>query len=425
MRTCFHGSCVILKPWDHHGLRTPRSSVFPKPTVKQLSNAELLRIIRQDNEDATSTATVQTNPDSLEPKEHGLPNTRASLTAPRISRILQSPLTDRRLSAARILHRAVKPLPSRHRSLLQSKLQKNPYGISTLTCVTKNSADNVAAIALATPPRLCVLTSLRLPSYFQIPFGVGTHPKTGAPWHLPKLPVRAVCDPGDHEFPSAYPEGSEQSSLELDSSSMVPRGPARTLSSTNFLASRQVLAHISSLTPSKYMKLMPYRWKQDSSIKLIEVVWREDMDTFVLDILRRNISKSLSHLASRPAGYIIPCKTYDSINEHDQVAAVLWLRNDVDISTNDEVSTVSALPYHVNGTGPPPYAMHYHKTRYVPCYNLAALLSPIGIRALQESGLNQYRDQFAVVKRKRNTVKVQLELWKLLGYVIQNGKYGS
>ena len=283
---------------------------------------------------------------------------------------------------------------------------------------------STTAIALSTPPRLCVLTGLRLPSYFQIPFGVATHPKNGEPWHLPKLPTQAVSDPGDDEMPSLKTEGSKSAPLEPNDASAILESSGRTLSSTHFLASGQVLAHVSGLTPPKYKRLMPYRWRQDSSVKIPDIIWREDMNVFVLEILRRNLLQTLLYLASRPAAYIVPCSHYDSINNHDQVATVLWLRKDADAPTHQGWSTGEANSFDIKGTAPPPYAMHYHKGRYIPCYNIAALLGPVHLNALQASRPGEYGEQFAVLKLKRNTVKVQLEMWKVLGYIIKDRKYG-
>lgn len=406
MRKCFRTKRTsILQPWSRRGLRTFQHSVSRTPAVKQLSNTKLLEIIRQDREDNISTAVVEAKSDVFDSQEHnGHP--RTSLPhATHIPRLPQSPLTDQGLGAARIRHRAVKPLPSGTRSPFQLKLQKNPY-----------------AIALATPPRLCVLTGLRLPSYFHIPFGVATHPQTGAPWHLPKLPTHAVSDPGDDEMPSLKPEESDPLPLEPDGASATLESSIRTLSSTHFLACGQVLAHVSGLTSPKYKRLMPYRWRQDPSVKIPDIVWREDMDVFVLDILRRNLLQNLSYLASRPAAYIVPCSNYDGINNHDQVAAVLWLRKDADVPTHDGWSTSEPNSFGIKETAPPPYAMHDYRGRYVPCYNLAALLGLGYLDTLQVSRPGEYGDQFAVLKLKRNTVKVQLEMWKLLGYLIQDGK---
>ena len=282
---------------------------------------------------------------------------------------------------------------------------------------------SVAANALATPPRLCILTGIRLPSYFQIPFGLATHPRTGAPWHLPKLPTQAVSNPDNDEISSVTSESTLPCALENDDPSKTLKIPMRTLSSTHFLASRQVLTHVSCLTPSKYEKLMPQRWKHDPTVKVSDIVWREDMDVFVLEILRRNVSKKLSYLASRVAAYIAPCKNYDSINNQHQVAVVLWLSKKPNNSIHDERASGDGMSFDGREMGPPIYAMHYYKTHYIPCYNLATLLGPIQLNALRESRPGHFNDQFAVLKLKRNTVEVQLGLWKLFGYMVQNGKF--
>ena len=168
---------------------------------------------------------------------------------------------------------------------------------------------------------------------------------------------------------------------------------------------------------------MPQRWKHDSSVKLSDIVWREDMDVFVLEILRRNVSKKLAYLASRRAAYIAPCKNYDSINNHHQVAVVLWLSKNPNDLIHDERASGDGMSFDGREMGPPTYAMHYYKTHYIPCYNLAALLGPTQLSALRDSRPDRFNDQFAVLKLKCNTVEVQLGLWKLLGYMVQNGDH--
>ena len=168
---------------------------------------------------------------------------------------------------------------------------------------------------------------------------------------------------------------------------------------------------------------MPQRWKHDSSVKLSDIVWREDMDVFVLETLRRNVSKNLAYLASRGAGYIARCKSYDSINNQKQVAVVLWLGKNPNDLIHDERAPGDGMSFGGREVGPPTYAMHYYKTHYIPCYNLATLLGPIQLSALRDSRPDRFNDQFAVLKLKRNTVEVQLGLWKLLGYMVQNGDH--
>ena len=142
MRKCFPTSRIlILRPWDHRGLRTSRQIVSRKSAVKQMSNAQLLEIINQDMEDATNTATAQTDSDGHDSQENCILSHEASLSATRAPRLPQSPLTDPGLVAARTRHKAVKPLPSGDRSPFQLKLQKNPYGIDALNRGTKHRAN--------------------------------------------------------------------------------------------------------------------------------------------------------------------------------------------------------------------------------------------------------------------------------------------
>ena len=131
MRTCFPTSRrPFLRPWDPRGLRTSRPYASRNSAVKQTSNAELLEIIRHDKENAVSTSNAQTSSDGLDSQEDDIVPRTASLLACGIPRLPQSPLTDPELIAARIRHRAVKPLPSGDRSPFQLRLQKNPYGMS-------------------------------------------------------------------------------------------------------------------------------------------------------------------------------------------------------------------------------------------------------------------------------------------------------
>lgn len=264
------------------------------------------------------------------------------------------------------------------------------------------------AQALSTPPRLCLLTGVRLPSYFLMSFGVAKHPKTGAIWHLPRLPDITSGSEANRKPHSPSPS-SPGSPTDSESTSSV-----RTAAGTHLVASHNALAYISKLTRSAYRRLLPYRWKEDSSLKASEIVWREDMDIFVLELLRRSVTRELKYLASRPAAYIAACKGYDNIADHAQVNAVLWLGQDHEASPQEATSDSPATPEH---RGPPPYAMHRYKDHYVPCYNLPTLLGHTNLQTLRASSAAQFGGRMAVIKAKRRTVKLQIELWKLLGYL--------
>ena len=141
MNKGFSTSRITIQPWNRHGLRAFQHSVSRSSrssAVKQLSNTELLEIIRQDKEDITSTAIVETKSGGFDSHDHDGPPEAALSLANHIPRLPHSLLTDQNLVAARIRHRVVKPLPCGIRSPFQLKLQKNPYGIYALVCGTKH-----------------------------------------------------------------------------------------------------------------------------------------------------------------------------------------------------------------------------------------------------------------------------------------------
>lgn len=187
---------------------------------------------------------------------------------------------------------------------------------------------------------------------------------------------------------------------------------------TSYLASQGVLRQVSKLPESRYRSLMPYRWKQDSNFKVADIIWREDMDTFVLEILRENVARRLAYLASSTAAYISSCRDHEHISKHHQVGAVLWLgpksENTVEPGFSDKDGAATG---DFGELGPPPYAMHHYKNHYIPVYNLLTLLGAAKLRNLRETSSYHFGDQYAVIKMKRLTVEVQLELWKLLGYL--------
>ena len=131
MRRCLIAENVL--PIRPRGCRSLRTSPHSRPrAVKQLNNAELLRIVHDCKQDATPAS----YPDSetsyiVVQKRDDLPQSSSRLSA-QSPALPCSPLTEPRLVAARARHRAEKPPPSKTRSPFQSKLEKNPYGTINL-----------------------------------------------------------------------------------------------------------------------------------------------------------------------------------------------------------------------------------------------------------------------------------------------------
>ncbi|KAL8694991.1 MAG: hypothetical protein Q9218_000463 [Villophora microphyllina] len=328
----------------------------------------------------------------------------------RNSQLPLSPLMDPKLQAARNRHRTRKPNASREPSEFQKKLRRNPYGTITLQLPPKPLLNLPTAQALATPTRSCALTGIRLPNYFLVDFGLTPHPRTGKPWQMPKLAT-------DRNIVSLQETPSLDNNLESMTSASSEdhtdfgatskgRQNARTVAGSHVISHRPALKLMCSLKHRTLMYMIPQRWKQDGRFKAEEIVWRKDMDTFILDLMRRKTMNLLKYLNSQPAAYIVACEGYQDVENKHQAGAVLWLgerRHGSDLTSSNK--------------NPPPYGMvKYKSSGHIPIYNLPALFGSGYLNQLRNAG-KPFDGTIAVIKRKRNTAEVQLQLWKLMGYM--------
>jgi hypothetical protein len=358
-----------------------------------------------------------------------------------------------------------------------------------------------AAQALVTPVRHCQLTGARLPSNFLLNFGVTKHPTTGTQWHLPKLAIDPVFRSREDEAPAETSckvgnadEASETKSAvdesledgenkneklpsqnqctktkvpdkpiekktrdlplaipkkvlqELEAEAFMANPSSRTSSGSYLICSRPAMRLVSSFKSKQRMKLIPLAWKEDSWLQTGKLIWRQDMDTFVLELLRKKAFTLLSMLASKRGNYITCCSGYNSVSAHRQVAAVLWLGASTPAkitedpeqlafpephtspeevrdapsppSSETESETRPTTPQEASPeeTNPPLYAMIIYKSHYIPTYNLPKLLGPDYVARLQ-AFVPCLQGTMAVIKSKPHTLKVQMELWKLMGYL--------
>ncbi|KAL8733845.1 MAG: hypothetical protein Q9166_001833 [cf. Caloplaca sp. 2 TL-2023] len=302
-----------------------------------------------------------------------------------------SPLMDPKHQAARNRHKTSKREPSGDLSAFQKKLRKNPY-----------------ARALAKPIRQCAVTGARLPNFFLLDFGLVPHPKTGRPWQISKL---AVEDNVDIASDRSMPEETEQNTAAPNQNTAALRS-ARPVAGSYVIAQQSAMKLMSSLKHRSYMQMLPHRWKLDARFKADQIVWRKDMDTFVLDLMRRKVVKLLKYLSFRPAAYVVPCQEYADIQNKHQAGAVLWLGE-----PNDETTVPSV-------ESPPPYAMvEYRSSGHLPLYNLSALLGSEYLLQLRDAS-ELFGGTLAVIKRKQTTSDCQLQLWKLMGYLASETSAG-
>ena len=232
---------------------------------------------------------------------------------------------------------------------------------------------------------------------------------------MPKLALDDnVTTPSKVESSKQDPEQATTAAGEADTATNTAVPPARQPASTvagSYIVSQQAATKFMSKIKRKtYLQLVPFRWKLDTRFKEENIVWRKDMDTFILDLMRKKAIRLLGYLSSRPAAYIVRCETYEDIQTKHQPGAVLWLGK----PDEDGTSAASEAP-------PPPYAMvMYRSACHIPVYNLPALLGPEYLRQLRDAS-ESLQGKIAVIKQKRNTVEVLMHLWKLMGYMASGG----
>lgn len=279
--------------------------------------------------------------------------------------------------------------------------------------------------------RHCLLTGARLPSYFLLNFGLATHPGTGAKWHLPRITAEVTADTADEASKESMDGQHQNPPILKDQASTDQRAgtklPPRLLSSTYFHASRQALSFASSLGASPSKALIPYRWKDDAAINAKEIVWREDMSDYVLELLRKGVFKDLRYLVSRPAAYVVACEDWREVQKYAQIGAVMWLGpdgihgDDGDERARDCGSELECLASSEwQGQAPPAYAMYLYRGHHIPIYNLQTLLGLKYVTSLRELERSHFRKGLAILKQKNGTSKIHLKLWKLLGYLAQD-----
>ena len=220
----------------------------------------------------------------------------------------------------------------------------------------------------------------------------------------------ASDDNGDEAIETAKPPLDTRNDAPADDeASPAVRGQnSRILSGTHFLSSNAALQYVSSLPRSRYIGLLPHRWKEAGIVKGGEPVWREDMADFAADLLRKKARDGLQSLAQwEGRNFIAGCEDWSKLDAHRQPAAVLYLRR---YDGKDE--DIPPVDY------PPPYAIIQHRGKQnIPVYNVTALLGRDGLHELKEHDPESFGEMLAVLKNKRATLDVQRSLWRLMGYL--------
>jgi hypothetical protein len=301
-----------------------------------------------------------------------------------------SPLMDPSVISAKTKYKAPKPLPNKETQTdFQQALAKNPY-----------------ALALATPVRKCRVFEAHLPSFFLQPFTLMEHPKTREPWFVPA------------DLSEKYPPSpTVEEGIETEGQDVKTDRKGKRVGDTPYILCRTfALRALSdykmrfvSKSNSVGLKLSVERVKHMRAAFEIRkgAGWREDMDAFVVELMRRRLVSLLVHITSTKRGYLVGCTGWEDAEQKTQVGAYLWTGENMD----------------KEGDQPPEFATLWTgvtNQKKTPVHNLRFLLGRGKLQELREKCKNGIWDREVIVlKHKQMTVDLQMRLWKLQGLLAE------
>ncbi|KAH8815932.1 hypothetical protein F5884DRAFT_666913 [Xylogone sp. PMI_703] len=292
--------------------------------------------------------------------------------------------------------------PSRNPTLFQQQLAKNPY-----------------ALALSTPIRRCAVTKIAMPSYFLQDFNLISDPTTGKPWYMPRSLARRRNFPQEHA-----PENDDSVTSELAHREQLSNTPTPTLGPRVYTLSRKSLLRLLVTKKSGYEK----QWQRFPAQRMLAVrqfigikhklSWREDMDDFVLELLRRRAVESLTYISHLKGRYLSRTVDWESALKKPQTGAFLWLGKEGirqgknTFQGGDETTAI-----------PPEFAtLQLGKTKRhkVPVHNLLLLLGENHLEKLRTVHTVFGESEILAVRNRKLTIELQLQLWKLQGYLAKH-----
>ncbi len=262
-----------------------------------------------------------------------------------------------------------------------------------------------------------------IPKYFLQDFNLVSHPETGKPWYVPtslapRTPASPEQQPGADEKAEAEQRLSDPATTNLSQDETQPegkpRGREKPAGPTSYMLAREDLIsrqgdkkrHGDANGWRRLLVLNHSASKFNSVMK--HLVWREDMGSLVLELMRRRIVEELVYYSKLSEdttrnSYVVRCDTWDDIKD-DQYnghrGCVLWFGEGE------------------NGPGPRAI-MDIPDVRFgrkIPVHNMQALLGPEHIARLKEEA-DVFRDGFLFMVARTRTMGLQLKLWKLQGYL--------
>ncbi|KAM7197336.1 hypothetical protein V8F20_006690 [Naviculisporaceae sp. PSN 640] len=255
--------------------------------------------------------------------------------------------------------------------------------------------NNIYARALATPVRTCAVTKAALPKFFHTKFINARNPNGENNWLVP-----------------------EEVALNTDGQMYLTKLDG---AGAYFLCRQQLYREFFT-AGTKYWqgharigKLAARSRREIIGSKT--AVWREDMDSYLLDLLRSHITQCLIRFAGmvETAGrkYITKAGSWDEAGQYLEAGCFLYLRPEQGMTGQETVdgSERPSIP-------PPPAFMKLKDSLReweVPIYDLRTLLGESNVERLRKRK-ELWREGEIFLLRGKRTHKLQLQFWRLLGY---------
>jgi hypothetical protein len=265
---------------------------------------------------------------------------------------------------------------------------------------------NKAAHALATPARICVATRTVHPQFFLQDFKPVAHPETGKPWWMPaklSLPSPSKPDGKVHKDQSKARAGY-------------------------MLNSQELIQHIGasrSRVYQGYRRLYTSQTRSDLMSIGKNAVWREDMDELVLRLMRERVVRELAYLAQLSKdgarGYVVPLESWEAARRYES-GCILW-----DSSNENTDGTIGAEADANESALDAGVAALADCSAYkgkLPIFDVRYLLGGEQWDKLRNETELLLGSKVFWLGRQRS-LGVQLLLWKLHGYIINDVQEGA
>ncbi|KAI0095948.1 hypothetical protein F4814DRAFT_435505 [Daldinia grandis] len=335
------------------------------------------------------------------------PETKTVKTA--VGELPLSPVMDPTYWEAVRRHQVPKAKPGKPLNSVERQLRANPF-----------------AKALAAKLRICSLTRTRLPSSLLQDFTLLAHPETGDPWFVPHSLLPDERPAGDEADAQGIAEAMDEVQLE-QAENEKDVASATTASTSNdqlqgpavYCLARQDLISAIAVKGSgfdhgaKRMSGASSRYKALTS----KVVWRQDMDNCILDMMRQGIMDDILYLSRLCAEdkryYIVKCYGWNDV-QYKHNGAILWFGEpDEDVKAGQTHSQPG--PFATFGVEKVDIQGETYTTS-VSVHNMPMLLGSEQANRIRKEAPS-LKDGSIFMLAGRRTTNLQLKLWKLQGYL--------